>query len=91
MASGKGQFYFYSDSKSEEREVMENVSLENSSQICEETRRIQDPVQFTGRKTRPQRQLTALESDPQRRTTFPPIIIPIAITDNHCETNLLAN
>ena len=37
---------------------IENDSLEISNQIFEETRRIQDPVQFIGRKQDPQRQLT---------------------------------
>ena len=36
--------------KAKIREKIENVSLESCSQIFEETRRIQDPVQFTGRK-----------------------------------------
>lgn len=43
-------------------EKMENFNLEMYSQIFEETRRIQHPVQFTGRKQKPQRQLTELES-----------------------------
>ena len=36
-----------SDSKSEEWEKIGNMSLESCSQIFEEIRRIQDPVQFT--------------------------------------------
>ena len=44
-------------------EKIENVSLEICSQIFQETRRIQDPVQFTGRKQKPQRQLTELGSN----------------------------
>ena len=44
-------------------EKIENLSLEICSQIFQETRRIQDPVHFTGRGQKPQRQLTELESN----------------------------
>ena len=46
MALRKGQLYFHSDSRWEEWEETGNVSLESSSQVLEETRRIQDPVHF---------------------------------------------
>jgi len=49
MALGEAQFYFHSDSNSEEWEKIGDVSSESSSQILEEAR-IQDPVQFVGRK-----------------------------------------
>lgn len=39
-------FLYFTDSKSEEWEKIGNISLESHSQIFEETRRIQDPVQF---------------------------------------------
>lgn len=48
-ASGKA-VVFHSDSESKEWEKIGNVSLEYSSQILEETKRIQDPVQFIDRK-----------------------------------------
>ena len=41
---------------------IKNTSLKSCSQILEETRGIQDPVQFTGRKQNLRRQWTALES-----------------------------
>ena len=50
LALGKGQFYFHSDSKSNEWEKIGNVCLESSSQILEETRKVQGPVWFIGRK-----------------------------------------
>ena len=91
MALGKGQCWFHSDSKSKERERIGNASLESSSQICEETRRIEDPVQFTGRKTRPQGQLTALDlihKGVLLKHNFFSIITPISIKDNHHTTGL---
>ena len=41
---------------------IKNPSLKSCSQILEETRGIQDPIQFIGRKQNLRRQWTALES-----------------------------
>ena len=40
--------FVLSDSKSKGWEKIRNINLVSFSQICEETRRIQDPVEFTG-------------------------------------------
>lgn len=45
-ASGKGQLWFSMIPNQSGRKIG-NVSLESYSQIFEETRKIQDPVQFT--------------------------------------------
>lgn len=44
---GKRAVLAVSDAKSKDGRKLRNVSLENHSQISEESRRIQDPVQLT--------------------------------------------
>ena len=46
---GKRPILVHSDSKSKDGRIIRNVSLESHGQISEETRRIQNPIKFTGR------------------------------------------
>ena len=46
---GKGQFYFLVITSQKGGRKLGGVSLESSGQILEETKRIWDPLQFTGK------------------------------------------
>ena len=61
----KGQVQFSVIPNENDGKKIENISLEICSQIFQETRRIQDPVQLTDIKQKPHRQLSELEPNIQ--------------------------